>query len=467
MTSPGFCAEPLGMFSDDGIAAITLIFGLSSAIARIVARIDAAPPMSHFIVSMPEGSFGARPPESNATPLPVSAMGVALPAPMYRSSIMRGGFTDPFPTPRIPPNPPCASWFSFHTLQVRPTALAIRCASRAISAGGMSPAGVLTRSRAQRTDAATIPPAFAPSFAAFASHRGGTSTVHSRNAVSSEEDLYRSKRYRPSSTASIAACTASAAWRAPKARAKVVATDGKRRVDAAARPRMRRIAVRSRPPFCPAPTTKTFRASNASPSRRATRRSSPFLPWSRAAPYAPASPTSFSPGPTSPSVNAGTIRRSAATSRADSVDVRNLVTDPPRWRALAATVTVTDAGQCSGGGGSHAARYAEAGMKTRNVTDLVYFDEESGRTEVLYETEQLFSQVICLQEAQGIGPVSDATSEGLLVVLSGEVSAQIGRTRARMKQWSSATVPAGDELTVRNASADPSVVLLVLAPPPG
>jgi glyoxylate utilization-related uncharacterized protein len=106
-------------------------------------------------------------------------------------------------------------------------------------------------------------------------------------------------------------------------------------------------------------------------------------------------------------------------------------------------------------------------MKTRNVTDLVYFDDETARTEVLSETDQLFSQVICLQEAQGIGPVSDAASDGLLVVLSGEVSAQIGRDRARMKQWASATIPAGDELTLRNASPEPSVVLLVLAPPPG
>jgi glyoxylate utilization-related uncharacterized protein len=106
-------------------------------------------------------------------------------------------------------------------------------------------------------------------------------------------------------------------------------------------------------------------------------------------------------------------------------------------------------------------------MKTRNVTDLIYFDEEAARTEVLHETERLFSQVICLQEAQGVGPMQDATSEGLLVVLSGEVAAQIGRNRARMKQWASATVPAGDELTIRNASSEPSVVLLVLAPPPG
>jgi glyoxylate utilization-related uncharacterized protein len=106
-------------------------------------------------------------------------------------------------------------------------------------------------------------------------------------------------------------------------------------------------------------------------------------------------------------------------------------------------------------------------MKTRNVTDLVFFDEDAARTEVLHETDRLFSQVICLQESQGVGPMQDATSEGLVVVLSGEVAAQIGRNRTRMKQWASATVPAGDELTIRNASAEPSVVLLVLAPPPG
>ena len=70
------------MFSLHGIAAITLIFGFSCAITFIVARIDAAPPMSSFIVSMPLASLIDRPPESNAMPLPVSAIGVARPAPV-------------------------------------------------------------------------------------------------------------------------------------------------------------------------------------------------------------------------------------------------------------------------------------------------------------------------------------------------------------------------------------------------
>jgi glyoxylate utilization-related uncharacterized protein len=105
-------------------------------------------------------------------------------------------------------------------------------------------------------------------------------------------------------------------------------------------------------------------------------------------------------------------------------------------------------------------------VKTRKVTDLVHFDDDAGRTEVLYETPQLFSQIVCVQGSQGIGPMSDASSDGIVVVLAGEISTQVGKARARMRQWESALIPAGEELTLRNASEEPSVVLLVLAPPP-
>jgi glyoxylate utilization-related uncharacterized protein len=105
-------------------------------------------------------------------------------------------------------------------------------------------------------------------------------------------------------------------------------------------------------------------------------------------------------------------------------------------------------------------------VKTRKVTDLVHFEDDAARIEVLYETPRLFSQVVCVQGSQGIGPMSDASSDGIVVVLAGEIATQVGKTRARMRQWESALVPAGEELTLRNASEEPSVVLLVLAPPP-
>jgi glyoxylate utilization-related uncharacterized protein len=105
-------------------------------------------------------------------------------------------------------------------------------------------------------------------------------------------------------------------------------------------------------------------------------------------------------------------------------------------------------------------------MRTRNLTDLIHFTEDAPRTEVLHETDQLWSQVICLQGAQGVGPLTDERAEGLVLVLAGEVAAQVGKSRARMKQWESLTVDAGDALTIRNASTEPAVVLLVLSPPP-
>ena len=105
-------------------------------------------------------------------------------------------------------------------------------------------------------------------------------------------------------------------------------------------------------------------------------------------------------------------------------------------------------------------------MKPRDIRDLVHFSEDGPRHETLFESERLWSEVICIQGAQGVGPMRDGGSDAVLSVLSGEVSAQVGKGRARMKQWESVLVPAGEELTLRNASSEPAVVLLVAAPPP-
>ncbi len=105
-------------------------------------------------------------------------------------------------------------------------------------------------------------------------------------------------------------------------------------------------------------------------------------------------------------------------------------------------------------------------MKTRDIRDLIHFSDDDARRETLFETPNLWSQVVCLQGAQSVGPMGDPGSDALVTVLAGEVAAQIGKGRARMRQWESITVPAGEELFVKNASAEPTVVLLVVAPPP-
>lgn len=105
-------------------------------------------------------------------------------------------------------------------------------------------------------------------------------------------------------------------------------------------------------------------------------------------------------------------------------------------------------------------------MKALDIRDLVHFSEDEPRRRTLIEGERLWSEVVCLQGAQGIGPLRDEDSDGLLVVLAGSVAAQVGKGRARMKQWETLEVPSGLDLTVRNASEEPAVLLLVVAPPP-
>jgi hypothetical protein len=106
-------------------------------------------------------------------------------------------------------------------------------------------------------------------------------------------------------------------------------------------------------------------------------------------------------------------------------------------------------------------------VETLDIRDLVRFSDDGPRRSTLVEAERLWSQVVCLQGSQGVGPVRDDGSDGLLVVLAGRVATQVGKGRARMAQWETVLVPAGEDLTVRNASEEPAVLLLVAAPPPG
>ena len=53
---------------------MTRTAGASRAMIDMIEITRPAPAMSHFIVSMPSLGFNDRPPESNVTPLPTSAI---------------------------------------------------------------------------------------------------------------------------------------------------------------------------------------------------------------------------------------------------------------------------------------------------------------------------------------------------------------------------------------------------------
>lgn len=105
-------------------------------------------------------------------------------------------------------------------------------------------------------------------------------------------------------------------------------------------------------------------------------------------------------------------------------------------------------------------------MDARDLRELVHFDENGPSHQTLYETERLWSEVVCLDPNQGLGPIADRDSDALVLVVTGRVVVQVDRGRKRREQWESALVPAGSELTITNAAPDPAVVLLVAAPPP-
>jgi hypothetical protein len=105
-------------------------------------------------------------------------------------------------------------------------------------------------------------------------------------------------------------------------------------------------------------------------------------------------------------------------------------------------------------------------MEARDLRDLVHFDPDEAATHDLFETEHLWSQLICLERAQRVGPIGDPTSDALFVVVAGEVVIQVDRGRKRVQQWSAVLAPAGGEVTISNASVEPAVILVTAAPPP-
>jgi glyoxylate utilization-related uncharacterized protein len=105
-------------------------------------------------------------------------------------------------------------------------------------------------------------------------------------------------------------------------------------------------------------------------------------------------------------------------------------------------------------------------VDARDLRDLVRFTEDGPHHEPLYESAHLWSEVVCLQGAQGLGPISDPDSDAICTVVAGKVAVQVGKGRKRVDQWGAVLVPAGAELTIHNASEEPSVILLVAAPPP-
>lgn len=105
-------------------------------------------------------------------------------------------------------------------------------------------------------------------------------------------------------------------------------------------------------------------------------------------------------------------------------------------------------------------------MERIDLRDLVAFEGEGPVHREVAATDHLWSELVCLEPNQRVGPIGDRDSDGLCTVVAGRVVVQVDKERHRLAQWEVAIVPAGSSLSLANAGEEPAVVLLVVAPPP-
>lgn len=105
-------------------------------------------------------------------------------------------------------------------------------------------------------------------------------------------------------------------------------------------------------------------------------------------------------------------------------------------------------------------------MENRTLTRFVHFSPDGVRRETVFETDHLWTQILCFERNQSLGPVMDPDADAMFTVVAGEAVFVVDADRKRLKQWGAVLVPAGAEVTVSNASVEPLVVMLVAAPPP-
>jgi quercetin dioxygenase-like cupin family protein len=103
---------------------------------------------------------------------------------------------------------------------------------------------------------------------------------------------------------------------------------------------------------------------------------------------------------------------------------------------------------------------------SESLKRFVHFDPDAVRRQTVFETGNLWSEVLCFDRNQHLGPVLDSDSDAMFTVLAGEAVFQVDGQRKRVDQWATVLVPAGSEVSVNNASVDPLVLLVVASPPP-
>lgn len=105
-------------------------------------------------------------------------------------------------------------------------------------------------------------------------------------------------------------------------------------------------------------------------------------------------------------------------------------------------------------------------MDAAELQDLVEFEEGSVVRRTVFASERLWVQLLCLDRNGSFGPLTDPDSDAVLTIVAGEAVFLVNRGRSRLKQWGTVMVPHGSQVVIRNASPEPLVILMTVAPPP-
>jgi len=105
-------------------------------------------------------------------------------------------------------------------------------------------------------------------------------------------------------------------------------------------------------------------------------------------------------------------------------------------------------------------------VENRNLKRFVHFSPQEIQRETVFETPRVWTEVLCFDRNQTLGPITDEGSDAVFTIIAGEGVFIVDGRRKRLEQWGTVLVPSGAQVTVSNASAEPLVVLLIAAPPP-
>lgn len=100
-----------------------------------------------------------------------------------------------------------------------------------------------------------------------------------------------------------------------------------------------------------------------------------------------------------------------------------------------------------------------------DLRDYVTFDADSPASRRVYATDVLAVDVVCLEPQQVIEPRAFETADAIYTVLGGVAWLVTDEAQVTLRALQSLMVPAPVAHGLRNNSADPLIVQLVLSPP--